>query len=88
MLQNRVLGTPSPSDWGMVESLRHFQAKFPKFTKKPWVQKHQTLQSVGPHAVDLIDKLVRLNPEDRITCDEALKHPFLSSYNLSSSTSL
>lgn len=44
--------------------------------------------SMVDHAVDLIDKFVRLKPEHRITCDEALQHPFLSSYNLSSSTSL
>ena len=31
-----------------------------------------------PEAHDLLDKLLDLNPDKRITVDEALKHPFLS----------
>jgi len=32
-----------------------------------------------PEALDLIDKLLDMNPERRITTDQALKHPFLES---------
>lgn len=32
-----------------------------------------------PVALDLLDRLLDLNPERRITTEEALKHPFLES---------
>ncbi|CAL6000403.1 Mitogen-activated_protein kinase [Hexamita inflata] len=33
------------------------------------------------NAVDLIEKLLRFNPNERITAEEALKHPFVAKFN-------
>ena len=34
---------------------------------------------VPPEALDLIDRMLDLNPNRRISVDEALQHPFLAS---------
>jgi p38 MAP kinase len=35
----------------------------------------------SPEAVDLLDKMLQLDPNERITCEEALKHPFLRTFH-------
>jgi len=37
------------------------------------------LGHASPESIDLIEKMLEYNPQDRITCEEALKHPFFSS---------
>ena len=32
-------------------------------------------------AIDLIDKMLQLDPENRITCERALEHPYLRAYH-------
>lgn len=45
--------------------------------KKPKVPLNQIFSSVPDEALELLDRMLDLNPERRITVDEALKHPFL-----------
>ncbi len=35
----------------------------------------------NPQAIDLIDKMLQLDPHQRITCEEALKHPYLETFH-------
>lgn len=39
-------------------------------------------------AMDLLEKLLRFNPERRLTAEEALRHPWLSDYSDESLTSM
>ena len=32
-------------------------------------------------AIDLIDKMLEIDPDNRITCDAAISHPFVKFYN-------
>jgi serine/threonine protein kinase len=32
-------------------------------------------------ALDFLDKLLQFDPEKRMTCEEALNHPYLSAYH-------
>jgi len=71
-----LLGSPT-------ETHCAFLAKLPKWGALKFTQAHprpQTLASAFPHAppegVDLLGKLLALDPKNRITCKEALDHKF------------
>lgn len=75
-----VLGTPTMEDYYGIKSRRareyirslpfkkriHFGSMYPK---------------ANPLAIDLLDKLLAFNPLKRITCEEALRHPYLEPYH-------
>lgn len=75
-----VLGTPTMEDYYGIKSRRareyirslpfkkriHFGTMYPK---------------ANPLAIDLLDKLLAFNPLKRITCEEALRHPYLEPYH-------
>jgi serine/threonine protein kinase len=52
-------------------------------TNKKWIdQKHGLSKEIFSLAVDLIDKCLRISPKDRITAENALKHPLFTSFHL------
>lgn len=69
-----LLGQP---DEGLIAdaTLRDFLEAFPKKTPKDLSLEFHDLEAKG---VDLLSKLLRLDPEERITSGEALKHPYFS----------
>lgn len=72
-----VLGTPTEDEIGRVRTeaardyLRSLKPKRPEDLNKRY-------PTAGAEATDLLRKFLRFNPEDRITIDEALAHPFLA----------
>ena len=46
---------------------------------KPKVPLNELFPSMPAEALDLLDKMLDLNPASRITVDQALEHPFLES---------
>ena len=57
--------------------------KLPKFEIKKWrdyrnPHLHKMFPEAPPHAVDLLSKLLALDPNQRILAREALNHPFLA----------
>lgn len=69
-----MLGTPTPKMWAGIEKLPDFKASFPKWKK-------QTLGSLLPQisekGIELLEKMIELNPENRISAQEALSHDYL-----------
>eukprot|EP00388_Colpodella_angusta_P005885 GDKJ01017848.1.p1 GENE.GDKJ01017848.1~~GDKJ01017848.1.p1 ORF type:complete len:631 (+),score=128.84 GDKJ01017848.1:51-1943(+) len=73
-----VCGTPNKETWPGVEHLKNYSPVFPNF-------KHTLMEKMlscnlyyllGPLAVDLIVKMLKLNPDERISAQEALQHDF------------
>jgi mitogen-activated protein kinase 1/3 len=44
---------------------------------KPW-KFHERFPTANPLAVDLLEKMLKFDPRERITAEEAMRHPFLA----------
>lgn len=69
----RALGTPRNEIWPGVERFNFFQSAFPK-----WPGKHlsRCLPHMDGQGVDLFSLMLRFDPIKRITCREAMDHPY------------
>jgi serine/threonine protein kinase len=73
-----VLGSPSEEDLAFVKSPRalSFMQKQGGKAKVPFTT---LFPRASPLSLDLLEKMLAFNPDKRITVDEALAHPYLSS---------
>ncbi|KAA3670945.1 cyclin-dependent kinase 9 [Paragonimus westermani] len=72
----QLCGSITPEIWPSVKHLEAFQkAKLPRDVKRH-VKEKLTPQISCPSAVDLIDKLLVLDPSKRLDADQALSHDF------------
>ncbi|ONK73341.1 uncharacterized protein A4U43_C04F29950 [Asparagus officinalis] len=69
----RVLGTPNEDTWPGVTSLPDFKSAFPKWPPKDLATVVPSLELAG---IDLLSKMLRLEPNKRITARQALEHEF------------
>ncbi|KAK4754640.1 hypothetical protein SAY87_002744 [Trapa incisa] len=69
----RLLGTPNEESWLGVCSLSHFQPIFPQWCP----QDLQTeFPGADPDGIDLLSRMLQLDPSRRITAKEALSHRY------------
>ncbi|PWA94209.1 protein kinase-like domain, Citron Rho-interacting kinase [Artemisia annua] len=72
-----LLGTPTESDLQFIqnEDARRYLAQLPQHPR-------QSLSTVFPHvhplAIDLVNKMLTMDPTKRITVEDALDHPYLA----------
>ncbi len=72
-----LCGTPTPANWPEVINLPMFQ-KF-KFKEQHRRKLKEELTGTIPEIpLDLLDRLLTLDPGKRLTANEALEHPFLA----------
>jgi len=76
-----LLGTPrTPADLACVsnaKALKYIQKLSPK-QPKAFEQYFGANHGASKDAVDLLKKMLRFNPKERITVDEALNHPYFA----------
>jgi len=74
-----VIGTPSEKDLACIqnEKARRYVMSLPYSEKKSFATR---FPGADPLAIDLLEKMLIFNPEERITVEEALAHPYLEQY--------
>lgn len=67
----QIMGTPNEAMWSGVSALPDFKQTFPKW--KP-INLNTIATNLDEKGIDLLEKMVRLDPTKRITAREALEH--------------
>lgn len=72
-----ILGTPSIDQIDKLQSDKHrnYLRSMPHKEKKPF---NEIFPNANPQAIDLIEKMLHLDPDKRITVNDALAHPYLA----------
>ncbi len=76
----KVLGTPNEANWSEALKLPDFKPTFPKWKGIPLSEHTQNLDEVG---MDLLQGMVALDPNKRISARMALLHPYFDSMDKS-----
>ncbi|XP_034575976.1 cyclin-dependent kinase A-2 isoform X2 [Setaria viridis] len=69
----RILGTPNEETWPGVASLPDYKSTFPKW---PSVDFATVVPTLEPAGIDLLSKMLRLDPSKRINARAALEHEY------------
>lgn len=70
----KVLGSPSEEDWPHVSTLPHFV----QFKSMPAIPFRDIFTASSDDLIQVLEKMLALNPLKRCTCKEALKMPYFS----------
>jgi cyclin-dependent kinase 2 len=73
-----VLGTPDEKTWPGVTGIRYYR-KEPKWDPIPL---DLALPGIDALAIDLIEKMLKINPESRISCLDALNHAYFQDFSM------
>lgn len=75
-----VLGTPQQKDWKFINNTKALD--YIKGLKaKPKVPFDKIYPAASEHAVSLMNAMLEFNPTERISIDDALKHPYLKAHH-------
>lgn len=74
-----ILGSPSNDDLNSIinEKARRYLRSLSYKPKIPWARLYP---NAHPQALDLLERMLTFNPNNRITVESALEHPYLEQY--------
>ena len=75
----KLCGNPNEENWKGVTGYKNYKLIIPQENYQCKINK-KTFPNFDEVTLDIIKKLLTLNPKKRITLDEILKHPFLTSH--------
>lgn len=75
----KLLGTPTDQQWPGVSSLRDWHV-YPRWEPQNLAR---AVPSLSPDGVDLLTKMLKYNPAERISAKAALDHPYFDSLDKS-----
>lgn len=85
-LISQLCGSPCPANWPEVIKLPYW--KFISQKKLHYRKLPDQYEFIGSDALYLLDKMLTLDPNKRITAEEALKCPWLANINTKTCISL
>ena len=71
----RLMGTPSEETWEGVSSLAEWKPDFPVYAP---MNLSSVLPQIDPLGMDLLNKMLRLKPEERASAKDLLIHPWFT----------
>ncbi|BBN11662.1 hypothetical protein MPTK1_5g13770 [Marchantia polymorpha subsp. ruderalis] len=74
-----IMGTPNETSWPGVNSLTDFHPRFPKWKG---LRLEVELPRLDPDAIDLLYRMLNMDPNFRITAQEALNHEYFYDLNV------
>ncbi|RAH62053.1 negative regulator of the PHO system [Aspergillus piperis CBS 112811] len=73
-----IMGTPTELTWPGVSQLPEYRNDFPPRSPQSL---QQIIPSLDPVGVDLLERMLQLRPEARISATEALNHPWFQGFD-------
>lgn len=77
----QVVGSPEPQElnWILNDRAREYlsSSNMRRYTRSPW---NERFPNATPNELDLLDKMLVLNPSERINVEQALAHPYFDTY--------
>nr|ARJ54259.1 p38 protein [Aurelia aurita] len=76
----QLVGKPSPESLAKItsESAKNYIKSMPDYRKRPF---SEIFIGANPQAIELLEKMLVLDPDERITSADAIKHPYLAKYH-------
>ncbi|CAG9319537.1 CDK3_1 [Blepharisma stoltei] len=74
----RIMGTPNEENWSGVGSLPRYSTDFPKWST---ILMKNLFPRIAPEGQDLLEKMLSMDPNKRISAYDCLQHPYFQGMN-------